>query len=59
MAVHLNQIIAKMSPARRKQVEARAAGLIAEEMSLRQLRKARRLTQIVLVNRPRKRRGML
>jgi DNA-binding XRE family transcriptional regulator len=34
-----------LSPARRKKVEARAATLIAEEMSLRDLRQALKLTQ--------------
>jgi hypothetical protein len=34
-----------LGPERRKRVEARAAGLIAEEKSLRDLRQARRLTQ--------------
>lgn len=34
-----------MSRTRRKRVEERAAELIAEEMSLRELRKAHRLTQ--------------
>ena len=32
--------------ARRKKVEARAAGLIAEEMTLQELRQARKLTQV-------------
>ena len=45
MAVTLNDLIAKWSRARRRQVEARAKELIAEEMSLRDLRRARRLTQ--------------
>lgn len=35
----------ELTPAQRKKVEARAAQLIAEEMTLRQLRRARRLTQ--------------
>jgi hypothetical protein len=35
-----------LSPARRKKVEARAAELISEEMSLRDLRRARKLTQV-------------
>jgi transcriptional regulator with XRE-family HTH domain len=45
MPVHVNEIIGELSPAERKKVEARAAELIAEEMSLRDLRKARKLTQ--------------
>ena len=46
MAVNVNDKIRKLSPARRKKVEARAAQLIAEEMTLRELRKARKLTQV-------------
>ena len=46
MAVNVNDKIRKLSPARRKRVEARAAELIAEEMTLRELRKARKLTQV-------------
>jgi transcriptional regulator with XRE-family HTH domain len=45
MPVSLNRIIRKLSPAERKKVEDRAAEIIAEEMSLRDLRKARKLTQ--------------
>src|SRR5450432_1279335 len=36
----------ELSPTQRKKVEARAAELIAEEMTLRQLRHARKLTQV-------------
>lgn len=36
----------KLPEARRKKIEARAAELIAEEMSLQDLRKARRQTQV-------------
>jgi transcriptional regulator with XRE-family HTH domain len=43
--VKVNEIIRKLSPAERKKVEDRAAEIIAEEMSLRDLRKARKLTQ--------------
>ncbi len=46
MTVNVNEIVAKLSSAQRKKVEARAAELIAEEMSLRQLRKVRKLTQV-------------
>jgi DNA-binding XRE family transcriptional regulator len=42
----VDEIIRGLSPARRKRVEARAADLIAEEMTLRELRKARKLTQV-------------
>lgn len=45
MPVNVEDKIKKLSPARRKKVEARAAELLAEEMTLRDLRKARELTQ--------------
>ncbi len=45
MSRNVNEIIESLSPAQRKKVEARAAQLIAEEMTLREVRKARRLTQ--------------
>ena len=45
MPVNVNEIIRRLSPAERKKVEDRAAEIIAEEMSLRDLRKARKLTQ--------------
>ena len=45
MARNVNGIIKKLSAARRKKVETRAAQLIAEEMTLREVRKARKLTQ--------------
>src|SRR6266567_2264868 len=43
MAVNLR--IKRLSLAHRRKVEARAAELIAEEMTLRELRRARKLTQ--------------
>jgi DNA-binding XRE family transcriptional regulator len=46
MPVSVNVKIRKLSPVQRKKVEARAAELIAEEMTLRDLRKARKLTQV-------------
>jgi len=46
MAVNVNDKIKKLSPDHRKKVEARAAELIAEEMTLRELRRARKLTQV-------------
>ncbi len=46
MAVNVDDKIKKLSPVQRKKVEARAAELIAEEMTLRELRKARKLTQV-------------
>ena len=45
MSVNIRDKIGKLSAAQRKKVEYRAAEIIAEEMSLRDLRKARRLTQ--------------
>lgn len=41
----LEQKIKELSPARRKKIAARADQLIAEEMSLRELRRAHKLTQ--------------
>lgn len=41
----LDQKIKEASPARRKKIEDRAAQLLAEEMSLRELRRAHKLTQ--------------
>ena len=46
MARNVDDMIRKLSPAQRKKVEARAAELIAEEMTLRELRHARKLTQV-------------
>ncbi len=46
MSVNVNDKIRQMSPARRKKIEDRARELIAEEMTLRELRKARKLTQV-------------
>ena len=46
MPVNVNEKIAGLSPTRRAKVEARAAELRAEEMTLRDLRKARNLTQV-------------
>lgn len=43
---NLQQIRKTLSPARRKKIEARAAQLIAEEMTLQELRRARKLTQV-------------
>jgi len=42
MPRNVNDIIKKLSPAQRKKVEARAAQLIAEEMTLGELRRARK-----------------
>jgi DNA-binding XRE family transcriptional regulator len=46
MPINVDDKIKKLSPAQRKKVEARAAQLIAEEMTLRELRHARKLTQV-------------
>jgi DNA-binding XRE family transcriptional regulator len=43
---NLERIRKKLSSTRRKKVEARAAQLIAEEMTLQELRHARKLTQV-------------
>jgi DNA-binding XRE family transcriptional regulator len=43
---NLERIRKELSPARRKKVEARSAQLIAEEMTLQELRRARKLTQV-------------
>ena len=45
MPVNVDEKIKRLSAERRKKVEARAAELLAEEMTLRDLRKARALTQ--------------
>ena len=42
----LKQKMKSMGSARRKKIEARAAGLIAEEMTLQELRQARKLMQV-------------
>ncbi|MDX1982180.1 MAG: XRE family transcriptional regulator, partial [Bryobacteraceae bacterium] len=46
MLTNVNEIIRKLGPAQRRKVEARAAELLAEEMTLRELRQARKLTQV-------------
>ena len=51
MPVNVDEKIRKLSVTQRKKVEARAAELIAEEMTLRELRKARHLTQIRVAKR--------
>ncbi|HEU5408600.1 MAG TPA: XRE family transcriptional regulator [Nitrospira sp.] len=45
MATHVRDIMKGLSPTRRKKIETRASELIAEEMSLRDLRQALTLTQ--------------
>jgi hypothetical protein len=44
-AITLKDMMKELSPAQRRKVETRAAQLIAEEMSLRDLRRAHKLTQ--------------
>lgn len=44
----INQKTKSLSAKRRKKIETRAAALIAEEMTLQELRRARKLTQIRL-----------
>ena len=46
MTTSLDDMMAGLDPARRRKIEDRAAELIAEEMTLRELRKARQLTQV-------------
>ena len=48
MPLNVDDVIGGLGARRRKRVEERAAELIAEEMTLRELRKARRLTQVSL-----------
>src|ERR1017187_7309728 len=46
MAVNVDRKIGRLGPVQRKKVEARSAELIEEEMTLRELRTARQLTQV-------------
>jgi transcriptional regulator with XRE-family HTH domain len=46
VAITLDDVMNRMSPEQRKRVEARTAQLMAEEMTLQELRRARRLTQV-------------
>ncbi len=50
MALNVDDVIEGLDTQRRKGVEERAAQLIAEEMTLRELREARRLTQVSLAH---------
>lgn len=45
MPRNVDDMIKKLSPAQRRKVEARASQLIAEEVTLRELRRARKLSQ--------------
>jgi DNA-binding XRE family transcriptional regulator len=44
----LKQRMKELSPDRSKKIEARTARLVAEEMTLRELRRARKLTQVCM-----------
>jgi transcriptional regulator with XRE-family HTH domain len=46
MPTNIHEKIEKLTPARRKKIERRAAELVVEEMTLRELRHARKLTQV-------------
>jgi len=46
MSTNVDDLVRKLSRAQHKKVEARTTGLIAEEMTLRELRRARKLTQV-------------
>lgn len=48
MARNVNEIIKGLSVSRRRRIEKRAATLIADEMTLQELRRARALTQVRL-----------
>ena len=48
MPTSLDDLMAGLDPARRRKIEDRAAHLIAEEMTLRELRRARQLTQATM-----------
>ena len=45
MALDVEDVVAGLDPERRRRIDDRAAELIAEEMTLRELRKSRTLTQ--------------
>ena len=46
MAIMLKDKMKGLSPERRKKIEVRAAQLIAEEMTIQELRRARKITQV-------------
>lgn len=48
MVVNVDDKIPKLSTTQRKKVKARVTELITEEVTLRELRKARRLAQVTL-----------
>ena len=51
MARNVNEIIKALPAARRRKIEKRAAVLIAEEMTLQELRQAREMTQVKMAKR--------
>jgi hypothetical protein len=51
MAIPVDEIMAKLPAARRAKIEARAAELIREEKTLRELRRAARKTQTMIAKR--------
>ena len=51
MAINAKDYLAKLSPTRREAIQARADVLIAEELSLAELREARQRSQIELAKR--------
>ncbi|HLK64268.1 MAG TPA: hypothetical protein VKU19_12560 [Bryobacteraceae bacterium] len=52
MSRNVNGIIRALNSAQRKKIETRAGELIAEEMTLQELRRARRLTQASVAKAP-------
>ena len=46
MARDINEVIKALTAARRRKIEKRAAALIADEMTLQELRQAREMTQV-------------
>ena len=52
MGLNVEDVIAELDPAERHQIEEMAAAFIAEEMTLRELRKARHLTQVSVAREP-------
>ena len=52
MTIDIQEKIAKLDPPQRRKVEERAAELIAEEMTLRELRKARQRDRVVTGREP-------
>jgi DNA-binding XRE family transcriptional regulator len=51
MATNVDDLINALPAARRRKIEKRAAALIAEEMTLQELRRARAITQVKMAKR--------